>query len=60
MTGAEAKSAFDRASALVKLNRYAEALAVENLLESDRRVIEKKIKESVSNCANSNVVQRTT
>ena len=42
MTGADAKAAFDQASALVKLNRYAEALAVE-LYPSDRRVIEAKI-----------------
>ena len=50
---ADAKSAFDQASALVKLNRYSEALAVK-MRESDRLLIEKRIKESVGAGANSN------
>ena len=45
MNGTQARLAFESANAFVKLNRYAESLAVENLLESDRRVIEKRIAE---------------
>ena len=45
MNGPESLAAFTKANNLVKLNRYAEALAVE-MLESDRRVIEKRIAES--------------
>ena len=42
MNGTQARLAFESANAFVKLNRYAEALAVE-MLPSDRVVIEKRI-----------------
>ena len=54
----ESLAAFDQASALVKLNRYSEALAVK-MRESDRLLIEKRIKESVGNGANT-TKERTT
>ena len=46
--GADAKEAFDQASALVKLNRYSEALAVK-MRESDRQEIERRIKAASAN-----------
>ena len=46
--GPEARAAFDQASALVKLNRYPEALAVK-MLESDRLLIERRIKAASAN-----------
>ena len=44
MNGPESLAAFTQANNLVKLNRYAEALAVE-MLPSDRVLIEKRIAE---------------
>ena len=52
MNGTQARLAFESANAFVKLNRYSEALAVE-MLESDRRVIEKRIAELSGAGANS-------
>ena len=51
MTGKDALAAFTQANNLVKLNRYAEALAVE-MLPSDRELIERRIKESIGAGAN--------
>ena len=52
VNGPESLAAFTQANNLVKLNRYAEALAVE-MLPSDRELIERRIKESVAAGANS-------
>ena len=46
--GPEALAAFNQASALVKLNRYSEALAVK-MRESDRQEIERRIKAASAN-----------
>ena len=48
--GHEALAAFDQASALVKLNRYSEALAVK-MRESDRQEIERRIRAASANSA---------
>ena len=54
--GPESLAAFKEADALVKLNRYSEALAVK-MRESDRLLIEKRIKESVGAGANGGALQ---
>ena len=46
--GPEALAAFNQANALVKLNRYPEALAVP-MRESDRLLIERRIKAASAN-----------
>ena len=54
--GPEAKAAFDQSSALVKFNRYSEALAVK-MRESDRLLIERRIRALIGAGANGGALQ---